>query len=273
MESSRDSSPEASLFRVLAVTQGSWGERIADNLRTHAPADWVVAAWAAPRVIPPVVDSPEDYLPPGLPPADLVLSLGEVPGLAQLIPDVVRMVGARAVIAPIDRNESLPPGLVRQLRGWLEGMGVSCAFPKPFCSLTEESYNRTPQVVRYDDPWIRRFAKAFGRPIFKAKVVRGRMERLEVVRDAACGCARHVAQGLTGTPVDGSIEAAGMLHHHYPCLASMNKDPDYQDTLMHVSGHFLQDALKDIVRPYLTPTPYLRPHNLVEQETAEEDAR
>lgn len=256
----------ASTFRLLAVTQGLWGERIADNLRCHAPSDWLVEVWAAPRIIPPVVDEPEDFLPPTLPAADLVLALGEVPGLAQIIPEVVRRTGARAVIAPIDRNESLPPGLVGQLRGWLGAMGVAAAFPKPFCSLTCESYNRTPLVTAYEDPLIRRFAEHFGRPVFRADVAQGKIERVEVVRDAACGCARHVAEGLAGTPVDQAVEAGGMLHHHYPCLASMNKDPDYHDTLMHVSGHFLQDALKDVIRPHLASA-YLRPSSLVEQES------
>jgi hypothetical protein len=46
----------------------------------------------------------------------------------------------------------------------------------------------------------------------------------------------------------------------------MNKDPDYLDTLMHVSGHFLQDAVKEEIRAHLSPVPYLRPSNLVEQE-------
>jgi hypothetical protein len=50
-----------------------------------------------------------------------------------------------------------------------------------------------------------------------------------------------------------------MLHHHYPCLASMNQEPDYHDTLMHVSGDCLRDAIKEEIRQHLSPTPYLRP--------------
>lgn len=218
-------SPLASHFRLLAVTQGLWGERIADNLRRHAPGDWTVEAWSAPRVIPPVVDEAEDYLPATLPQVDLVLALGEVPGLAQLIPDIVRLSGARAVIAPIDRNESLPAGLVGQLRAWLGAMGVAAAFPKPFCSLTPEDYNRVPLVTSYDDPRIRRFAESFGRPKFRASVHQGRMECLEVVRDAACGCARHVVEGLAGTPVDEAVEAAGMLHPPLPLSGQHEQGP------------------------------------------------
>jgi thymidylate synthase len=251
-------------LRVLAVSQGVWGERIAANICAHAPAEWHVETWAAPRVIPPVVDYPEDYLPDTFAAADLVVSLGETAGLAQLIPDVVRMTGAKAVIAPVDFNEALPPGLIRQLTRWVEQQGAVIVFPKPFCSLTPTSYNRTPLVQTYDDALIRAFAERFGRPAFEIQVADGRIAAVQVERDAACGCAQHVADGLLGLPVDQAVEAAGMLHHHFPCLASMNKDPDYHDTLMHVSGDFLRDAVKDEIRPFLTPVPFLRPSGRVD---------
>jgi hypothetical protein len=212
------------------------------------------------------VDDPSDYLPASFEPANLVLSLGEVAGLAQLIPDIVRMTRAQAVIAPIDRNESVPPGLVRQLQAWLQELGATAVFPKPFCSLTEETINRTPLVEGYDHPLVRQFAAYFGKPAFEFEVDEGRIREARVVRDAACGCARHVAEGLVGTPVDEAVEAAGMLHHHYPCLASMNQDPDYHDTLMHVSGDFVREAVKDQLRPHLAPIPYLRPVGRVDVE-------
>lgn len=246
---------------ILAITQGQWGERIAENITANAPSDWSVQSWAAPRVIPPIVDDPEDFLPESLPRAELVLALGDVAGLAQLIPDVVRMSGAKAVIAPIDRNVSLPPGLARQLEGWLANMGVAAVFPKPFCSLTETSYNRTPVAVKYEDDIIARFARHFGKPEIQVDVQDGQIRHTEVVRDAACGCARFVSKNLVGTAVEGALEEAGMLHHHYPCLASMDKDPDYLDTLMHVSGNLLIDALKDELSAHLA-TIYLRPHGL-----------
>jgi hypothetical protein len=40
------------------------------------------------------------------------------------------------------------------------------------------------------------------------------------------------------------------LHHHYPCLASMGKDSDFGDTLMHVSGNVLKDNVEEQVRPF-----------------------
>ena len=260
----RDPSISVAALRVLAVSQGTWGERIAANVRDHAPASWHVETWSAPRVIPPIVDDPEDFLPEAFAPADLLLSLGETAGLAQLIPDIVRKTGARAVIAPVDFNEALPPGLIRQLKGWIQPLGAAIVFPKPFCSLTPTTINRTPLVETYEDPLIRAFAEIFGKPSFDIQVAEGRIAAVQVQRDAACRCARHVAEGLIGLPVDQAVEAAGMLHHHFPCLASMNKDSDYFDTLMHVSGDYLRDAVKDEIRPHLTPVPYLRPSGRVD---------
>jgi hypothetical protein len=119
----------------------------------------------------------------------MILALGDVPGFAQLIPDIAKLTGARAVLAPIDRNEALPEGLASQLAGWLEAMDVAVAFPKPFCSLTETSYNRTPLVQPLEDETLRRFARHFGRPTFKVQVEEGRIAGIEVQRDAGCGCA------------------------------------------------------------------------------------
>jgi hypothetical protein len=64
--------------------------------------------------------------------------------------------------------------------------------------------------------------------------------------------------------VDEAEEKAGLLHHHYPCQASMGIDSDYSDTLMHVSGHLLRDNVAAQVRPfrrvrYLTPDGQVAP--------------
>ncbi|HEY42706.1 MAG TPA: hypothetical protein G4O11_01865 [Anaerolineae bacterium] len=262
--SSKASDHHDSPLRVLAVTQGQWGERIAENIRVRAPSNWYVEAWAAPRVIPPIVDDPDDFLPPSLPEVDLVLSLGDTAGLAQLVPDIARITGAKAVIAPIDRNSSLPAGLAQQLAAWLEEMGVAAVFPKPFCSLTETTYNRTPLVASYDDPIIQRFAHYFGRPEFRVTLDEGRISEVEVARDSACGCARYVADNLLGVSVDEALEKAGLLHHHYPCLASMERDPDYFDTLMHVSGNLLKASLKETIKDHITIT-FVRPSGYVEE--------
>lgn len=250
---------------IITVTQGQWGERIAENIHRFSPSSWIIHRWSAPRALPPLIDDPEEFLPPTFPKADLILALGDTAGVAQLIPDIARMSGAKAVIAPIDRNESLPSGLVKQLKQWLDDLNVASVFPKPFCSLTESTYNQPPIVVNYDNPLIKRFAQSFGKPQLHITVDADKhISQVDVARDSACGCAHFVAQGLTATVTDDAEYEAGMLHHHFPCLASMNQDADYGDTLMHVSGHILRTAVKEEIKDHLSPTQYLQPQGRTE---------
>lgn len=249
--------PKEGAFRVLAVTQGLWGKRIADHVRGTAP-DWHVSSWSAPAVLPPLIDDPDDFLPETLPEADLLLALGDNAGLAQMVPDIVERCGARAVIAPIDRNCALPPGLVRQLGEWLTAMNVAVVFPKPFCSLTEETYNRPPIQQKYDDPLIRKFAARFGRPAFETTVENGTINDVVVLRSSPCGSSRHVADGIIGTAATEAVDESAMLLHHFPCLASMDIDTDYLDTLMHESGNIMKDSFRQSIREQV-PAEYIRP--------------
>jgi hypothetical protein len=239
-------------MRILAIITGEYGQRHVENIRAHGPADWHVEVWQAPAVLPPVIDYPEDHVPSTLPPADLILAFGEHKGVAELVPQVAEMTGAKAVIAPADREEWLPRGLARQLRGWLGDVGAACVTPKPLCSLTETHYNVRRYRTEYDDSLIAEFARHFGRPELHIVVdpETRTISEVSVVRDAVCGCARFVAEGLVGAPADEAEEKAGLLHHHYPCLAGMGKDPDFDDTLMHVSGNILKDGVGEQVKLY-----------------------
>jgi len=240
-------------MRILAIVSGEYGERMVDNVRRHGPADWTVEVWKAPRILPPVIDYPEDHVPEELPPADLILSFGEHPGVAELLPDIARTSGARAVVAAVDSEAWLPRGLARQLRGWLNDLGVACVTPKPLCSLTESSYLiGRGQRIQYDEAKIAEFARHFGQPKLSVNVNPETwcVESVAVVRDSVCGCARHVADGLVGASADDAEEKAGLLHHHYPCLATMGVDTDYGDTLMHVSGNILKTNVGEEVKPF-----------------------
>jgi hypothetical protein len=163
------------------------------------------------------------------------------------------MTGAQAVIAAIDSEAWLPRGLARQLRGWLDRIGVAVATPKPLCSLTESDYGLARRErIRYDHPLIAEFAHHFGQPELKLEVdpETRLITAARVERDAVCGCARFAAERLVGLSADEAEEKAGLFHHHYPCLASMGKDSDFGDTLMHVSGNVLKDNVGEQVKPY-----------------------
>ena len=171
-------------MRILAIISGDYGQRHVDNIRAHGPKEWEIETWRAPAVLPPVIDYPEDHLPDKLSPVDLILSFAEVKGVAELLPDIARMTGAQAVIAPVDNEAWLPRGLARQLRGWLAGIGVVCVTPKPLCSLTEVDYGvARRERITYQNALIAEFAHSFGQP------------ELDVTVDPEtrthCGCRRQ----------------------------------------------------------------------------------
>ncbi len=251
--------PRPAAMRIFAIVQGQYGQRIVENIRRHGPKGWTVESWRPPTDLPATLDDPEAYLPLHVPPSDVILALGESPAVAQLIPDIARRAGARAVIAPVDHSAWLPEGLIRQLEVRLNQMGVAAVFPRPFCSLTEDGYNVRHQRVAYSNPWIAEFARHFGRPVFRIRAENGVVQAVEVERDTACGCARFVAEHLVGQPLSEAVFQAGILHHHYPCLAGMTMEKSLGDTLLHVSGQLMRQAVEVEIAPLLPRAAYLVP--------------
>ena len=241
-------------MKILAIVSGEYGERHIKNIKAHGPSSWTIETWQAPAALPPVIDYPEDYIPEAFPPADLILSFAEHRGVAELIPEIAEKNGAKAVIVAVDNEIWLPRGLARQLRGWLERMDVACATPKPLCSLTEHDFGITRRDrLEYESQEISAFAKYFGQPDLKVEVdsETRTITSAEVKRDAVCGCARYVAEGMIGLSVDEVEEKAGLRHHHFPCLASMTKLNDFNhDTLMHESGHLVVDNIGEQIKPF-----------------------
>lgn len=256
-------------MRILVVTQGPYGERIARNLRENAPSDWTVDGIALPRALPLLIDDPDEFLPEAIPATDLLLAAGESPGAAQLTTDLVMRSGGRSVIAPIDNSAWLPPGLANQLKRELAGMNVSAAFPKPFCSLTETRYGYRGSAQPYQDELISAFARRFGRPKLKITVnpETKLIEQVEVERNSACGSVAHTARQMIGLSADEADTRAGLILHHYPCLCSMSQeqiDDSLHDTLMHVSGYIMNEEVSAQVKPFKTPRRYLTPSEYVD---------
>lgn len=234
-------------MRILAVLQGQFGRRIVANILEHGPKDWSVEVWRTPASLPVTIEDPTEYLPPSLPRANLILMLADQPGAVQLLPQMSEMTGAEGVIIAVDNPASLPPGLLTQVCGWLNELGVTAVFPKPLCTLTRKTFNLGPKISSYFSDPIAEFAHYFGRPLFQVNMdsEKGVIKDVKVLRDSCCGCARYVAQHLIGVSRKEAESKACILHHHFPCLASMGIDPDYGDTLLQVSGHILRQTLRE----------------------------
>jgi len=223
--------------KILFSVQGRYGERIAENVRANGPKEWGVAMLRLPPRLPAVIDDPDEVLPAPLPAAELLISLHETPGAAELIPDIAKGCGAKAVLAAVDDRAACPPGLENQIRKRLAAQGIACAFPRPLCG-----FDGGP------DPRLKEFAEAFGRPKFRIERDGDRVASVEVLRDAPCGSAKFVASILEGVRIGEAADTGALRHHHHPCLASMEIDPDLMDTLMHLSGYIVRDAIRSAIK-------------------------
>jgi len=222
--------------RILIVSQGEWGERIAAHVAETAPHDWSLLTWRGPADLPVVLDEPERHLPEALPPADLLLVLSESRGMTDLSPDIAALCGARAAMVAIDRRAAAPAGLRRQVERRLEAMGLGHAFAMPFCSLT-------PSARQH--PLVRAFAERYGRPEVTCTVEDGHIAVCQVIRGTPCGNTRHIAERLAGAPVAEAAERAGLLHHYYPCWGGMGVDPVHgTHALLHVAAKMAQQAVE-----------------------------
>ena len=226
-------------MRILIAIQGHYGQRIADNIRNCGPAGWKVHTFSFTQDLPAIIDDATEFLPKELPAADLLISLGEHPGVAQMIPDMAKKSGAKAVIAPADNRTWLPPGLAKQIKRKLESMGVDMVYPVPFCTLSEKDSQNSH---------ILEFAKYFGRPELDIELDKDKIKKVAVVRGAPCGCSPYVADGLVGIWERDAVEKAGLLHHQYPCLSTMVMDQEFEDTLMHRAGLMTKLAAEKAIK-------------------------
>jgi len=222
-------------LRLIVFTQGSYGERILENLRLRAPRDWVIEESVIPGGLPKMIEDPEEIVEDlelgGS--WDLLLFMGESPSAFTLLPSILDTLEVGAVIAPVDDYEWLPRGLERQIGGEIEGKGVKIVFPRTFCTLV-------PMGV----PHLDTFAEVFGAPGLKVEVIDGEVNCVDVLRGAPCGSTHYMAGKLPGTKVSDAKPRAGTLVQIYPCLASRKVDRFFGDSPIHVAGKIAEKALE-----------------------------
>ena len=240
-------------MRILAFVQGQYGHRIVEQLNKHGPEGWGIESLPIPDGLPPIIDEPEEFLPPHVPRADLLLSLTESRMAAQLVTALAKLSGAKAAIVPIDNPAWLPPGLKNQLKRDLSGIGVTCVFPKTFCTLTETSAGFRGHAESYQDDYIACFARRFGKPKLKITIDPQNRTILEVIveRGSPCGSTQFVAQKLVGMSLDEVVPQAGLIVHYYPCSASMQReqiDDSLFEPLMNISGYVVNEDVEQQIR-------------------------
>lgn len=208
--------------------------------------------------IPDFVEEPEKYLPKSLPPVDFILVVGIHQDLLSGLPYYLKdQNGVKAVIVPVENPKWCPAGLQVQVLKEFEKYGIQAAFPKPFCSLSREinEYNKVGFHLTTKHNYVYEFIDYFkiGVPIVSFLLSKDgkSIEESCILQSAPCGSSYYVCQQLkskyfeNGKSGDLSLnERISKAHHAYPCNASMDQDSILKDSILHVGGYLIRNAIR-----------------------------
>jgi hypothetical protein len=217
-------------------TGGRYAEWVLEYLRSR-PGE--VRDYQVIGALPIPIDDAREVLPPEAGSAAVVVSMGAHQDILADLPAIMAERGGRALIACSENPEWLRPGILPQISEKCRARGIECALPKPFCNLEPQG------------DVLREFCEQFGvgRPQLRLELDDGTVKRAECVRGSPCGLTEWVAERLAGRPADESlVEAAKVLHHTRPCLASMAMDPRLGETVMHLSFYLMEAAVEEALR-------------------------
>lgn len=207
--------------------------------------------------IPEFVEDSTEYLPKNLPPVDFLLVVGIHQDLLLDLPNYLKDKGIKAVIVPIEDPKWVPSGLQSMILEEFEKFGIQAAFPKPFCSLSKEQdeYNKIGFHLTKEHNFVYEFIDYFkvGVPIVSFLLSKDgeSIEDTCVLQTAPCGSSYYVCQQLkakyfkNGKSGDLSLnERISKAHHAYPCNASMDQDFILKDSILHVGGYLIRNAIR-----------------------------
>ncbi|MEM2110833.1 MAG: DUF166 domain-containing protein [Candidatus Bathyarchaeia archaeon] len=188
--------------------------------------------------LPPFIEEPEKFLPENTPKSDVLIAVGLHPDLLSALPFVVKESEVKAVIVPIENKNWCSAAVKNRLIKELEKINVEYAFPKPFCSLEGSS-----------QPVLKEFVRQFriGRPEIEVEVEHAFIKRATVLKSAPCGSTWYVAQCIKGRDISKIEDVVAVAHHSYPCTASMEVDPELNDTILHKAGYIIREAVKNSI--------------------------
>jgi hypothetical protein len=207
--------------------------------------------------LPNFIEEPEEFLPKNLPKIDFLLVVGIHQDLLSGLPEYLKDKNIKAVIIPIEDPKWVPPGLQVQVLEEFEKYEIQAAFPKPFCSLNKEldEYNKIGFNITKNHNFIIEYINYFkvGRPIVSFLLSKNGeyIEDSCILQSAPCGSTFFIVQQLkskyfkNGKSGEVSLnERISKAHHSYPCNASMDQDSILKDSILHVGGYLIRNAIR-----------------------------
>ena len=213
--------------------QGSYGNRIAENLKKKSPSNWKIFVYQFSKDMPKIIEDPECFFPKNISNCDIVISLGENPSFATLLPFIAKVTKAKAVIAPVDNPSWLPQGIITQISRELNELNVQCSFPKPFCSME----SKTGLSL------IDKFATRFGRPELQINLKENMIKEVKILCGSPCGSTHYMSEGIIGLEKNQASNRAGLLIQIFPCLASRSIVSNSKKPLIHIAAHIAMTSV------------------------------
>lgn len=220
-------------IKLYILTSGEYGARIVNNIAKRGFSSSIVGLHEYAEDLPEFIDDIESYMPDHLPDCDLVLSLGLKGDINMILPEITSKTGAKSVIVEMHDPTQIPLGLQSEIEASFKD--VKIVFAKPFCSLKPVG-----------DDVIDEFASYFGKPELEIEGEKY-IENITVKRGAPCGSTCYVSEELEGFPLEDAELESGNKIHNYPCVASMATDPVIGDTILHLAGYKIKEAVKDAI--------------------------
>ena len=190
------------------------------------------------------IDDVEPLLPQNIPAADIAMVINVHPDILFGLLPKLKVAGVKGIFGGSDSPRELPLGQRRQLEEKAAELGMEAAFAKPFCALRPDSAK----------PIIASFLKEarIGDPIIEFSLQKSRERKsaiyaANVIRSAPCGSTWYVAKKMLGLEPDQPDlrERISEAHHAYPCTGSMERDTELGDTVLHIGGYIIREAVEN----------------------------
>ena len=190
------------------------------------------------------IDDVEPLLPQNIPAADIAIVINVHPDVLFGLLPRLNEAGVKGIIGGSESPRELPLGQRKQLEDKAAELGMEAAFAKPFCA-------PHPDPAK---PSIAKFLKdaKIGNPVIEFTLQKSREGKnvilaANVIRSAPCGSTWYVAKKMLGLEPDQSDlrERISEAHHAYPCTGSMDRDTELGDTVLHIGGYIIRDAVED----------------------------
>jgi len=190
------------------------------------------------------IDDVQPLLPKDIPSADIAMVINVHPDILFGMLPLLKEAGVKGIVGCSERPREMPLGQRKQLEEKAAELGMEAAFSKPFCAMVPDPAK--PNIAAFLE------AAGIGRPSIEVVLQKSREGKdhivaANVLRTAPCGSTWFVAKRLLGLEPDQPDirERISEAHHAYPCTASMERDTELGDTILHKGGYIIREAVED----------------------------